>query len=1422
MGLGPFSTYVPPGVYTRTLTEANVTGITNGLRIPAYIGVGQEELEQDDYEMVRGSSSTLDQQIVAEDVTESYVVDETNPNNPILGATDGTLSKVRVRNFPIVDGQGLGRTTNDVRSVTVTVNGTPVAVGSVQGAKGYVILQVPPQPTDNVRVTYYFHRGDTAFQDDLSSQVTPTNAMLTTPAAEPFVVVAGQSDSFTLIVNGTSYTIPLAAGSQSAAALKSLIDSALIPNLTTNVYTDEKGLNHVQFNAPVSLVIGTGNANGVLGFTQGNSTSRNAQFVVFNRPIVDGSGGGITTTDPSKVVVKVNGVQVIPSSVDGKNGVVTLSAPPAPGASVIISYWANTWQNTFDYLPNTLVTTVLRCGISPGRNDYIENTDFVVSNPRPDVSIVHWGTSFVVAPANTTTGATPFDESQIIPTLVDDRLYLAHCVRVTDTSTVPATVSTNQFTLPAVPTMGNGRDTPLGSTLFSSVSNSRQALPTARPDLVTVRVGRTLLDALNRPAATVLEVDPVTLIVTLKDAVPPDFNAYATFWYNRIEDTTYIFTCTVPGAVGAGQYTVFDTTTAANLYQVLFGTKGGGLTNIVQWPRQSEKVPDAFHFGGAPVSEIVTVTFSQSAAKNAAYTNKGAEPYNFYAGTSSSWVSIVNGISATTNLSTAAPAVIVGGHVTPIQTGVNAGKITIPASPNDVLNLNIDGVSVPVTLTAGYRTAAQILTDINAAIDVAFPGSAPNAAATSFQIGGATGDIIFAIKGITTPAALPTGFDSVSDVKVNQGTVETVLGFATFQSAVGTTGAVNKPATLLGTKVGPFNITTGLDDNLLVRVNGIDYSVTLPGGAAVTAAAVVSAINLVVAGVASVGTGANLNKVRLTSTINTEASSITIQNGNANGVLGFNSGDFSGQIRVTAQEVVDALNNTVAFVGAGAIAYPSKINGQNYITIESLLTGAATSSVAFGNSAGSAFNRGAGTMITPGTDGDNGADAHDQFQVTSTNPLGSSGSGVPGQTYTDARTGLRFTVLPAAEGSYTSGGFFTLTVSQTFNVAPSIPLYAIPGLETIVTNTVGVPLNDTGTVQTFNPSGLEPANGDFYYISYRYLKQDFSTRLFRTFKAIEQNYGTLSPTNRLTLAAYLAIINGAVIVALKQVLKAPNTNQATDQSFITAIKELEVPLPGNVRPDIIVPLGTSTTVWSYLTQHCEIMSNQRNQSERMGFIGFASGTSPTAAQTVAKGLNSNRMIAVYPDSAVITLTDELGNSYESLVDGTFMAAAVSGAVVSPAVDVATPYTRRKIQGFTRLPRVMDAVDANQTATSGITVLEDLAPIIRIRQGLTTNMSSVLTRLPTVTQIADYVQQQSRGTLDSFVGTKFLAQRTNEVVTSMTILFKQMVSAQIVGAFTGLNAAVDPTDPTTLQFEAYYQPVFPLLYLVLTFNLRARI
>lgn len=194
MALGPLVTYVPPGVYTRTLTEANAANLVAGLRIPVIIGVGQEQLTQSNLELIRGSSANLDQQILSENASARFVLSEVNPSNPTLGAADGLVSKLRVRNFPIVDGNGFGRITNDVRSVSVSINGLQVAVGAVQGSSGYVTLQVPPQPGDDVRVTYFFRRTDTAFTDNVSDQVTQTNAELTSPGVGPFVITARECD----------------------------------------------------------------------------------------------------------------------------------------------------------------------------------------------------------------------------------------------------------------------------------------------------------------------------------------------------------------------------------------------------------------------------------------------------------------------------------------------------------------------------------------------------------------------------------------------------------------------------------------------------------------------------------------------------------------------------------------------------------------------------------------------------------------------------------------------------------------------------------------------------------------------------------------------------------------------------------------------------------------------------------------------------------------------------------------------------------------------------------------------------------------------------------------------------------------------------------------------------------------------------
>lgn len=1424
MALGPLVTYVPPGVYTRTLTEANAANLVAGLRIPVIIGVGQEQLLQSNLELIRGSSANLDQQILSENASARFVLSDVNPSNPTLGAADGLVSKLRVRNFPIVDGNGFGRITNDVRAVSVSINGLQVAVGAVQGSSGYVTLQVPPQPGDDVRVTYFFRRTDTAFTDNVSDQVTQANAELTTPGVGPFVITSTTTD-LSILVDGVESVVTLPVGSLSASSLKTQVDSRLIPGLATAVFTDNQGAEHLTFIAAQEVEIGAGAANGVLGFSEGNKTSRTRSFRVFQRPMVDGTDGGITTNDTSKVTVLVDGIQQIPTLVDGTNGLVTLAMPPAPSAAVTIEYFGNTWQDTFDYLPNTLVTDVVRCGFATGRSDFIEGQDFVIENPSSDVSVIHWGASVSVASLTTTAGSTVLDGTQILPTLVDDKLYMVASTRYVNTGVVPAAIAESEFILPEIPTTGNGRDTPLGQGLYSAVANNRISLPSNRPDLVQAWAGVNVRDALARSALTVTEVDAATRRFKVREVVPPDQTVYATFNYSRIRDDSFTLTNKVAGSLNVGEFELRSASQGRNLHQVRFGTKTS-LPEVIQWPRGSEQVPDAFHYGGTPVNETVTVTFGTSAATNARFTNDGQAPYDLFGGTSDLFRTTINGTAFVVDLDVTARARLVSDRI-----AVNGSDQVVITANNNLLNLTIDGTDVDVTFSVATTTITAVVAAINAAIDLVdesgsggidFTATAPNALASFQRIGAAGGDHVIQIASRLATSSLPNGFDEDHYVAIRAGTAETLLGFETFQRANSTIRAVNKPATYVGTLPGPFNITADTNDVLNIQVDGIDYSIQLTAGGAVTTATLVGVINGVagLSGVASVNSGGvNAQRLRLTSTSNDTGSRIVIKEGSANSVLGLTTGDEASQTRVEAQEIVNVIN---AFAGVAAEGFSrvKEIDGREFISIESIDTGTA-STIAFVNGNNSAFNVRTGLRIVPGTDGDSGEASADLFTVSSSHASGSAGTGVPGQTYTDARTGLRFSILPSATGDYSSGSF-TLSVTETWKVNPSIPYLSVPGIELIVTDTLGVGLNNTAKVQTFNPGGIEPAIGDSYFITYRYMKQDFSTRLFAQFRTIEANFGPLSAENRVTLAAFLMILNGAVLVGIKQVLKAPNTNQASDTAFLTALKELEKPLAGNVKPDVLVPLSTSTTVYSQTMQHVEVQSTLRNQAERMAYIGFASGTGPTTAQTVARGLESNRVVACYPDSAVVTLTDELGNNFETLVDGTFLAAAVAGSAVSPAFDVATPFTRRRIQGFTRLPRILDAVEANLTATSGVTLLEDLAPIIRIRQGLTTDMSTILTRLPTVTQIADFVQQSARSTLDVFIGTKFLASRTNDVEVSLTSMFNSLVQAEVVGAFTGISASVDPDDPTVLRVEAYYQPIFPLLYIVVTFNLRSRI
>jgi len=494
---GPFTSYAPPGVYTRTLFEPAVAALVGGLRIPAFIGTGQETLNRTDLELIRGSSAVADTLVTLEDVSERFIVSEVNPASPVLGGHAGSLTRLKVRNYPIVTGDGQGTTSTDPLTVFAFIDDEPVPVVQVRGATGEIILGTIPLANSEVRVTYFFNRMDTQITDDLSEQ----------------------------------------------------------------------------------------------------ADSSNLVFKTFQVPIVTGQNGGITTTNPDHVTVTVNDVEVSVASVNGQTGEITLAAAPLTGTTVEATYYFNSFQDTFDYLPDQAIRTVSRCGVTPGRSDFTNTLDFTLDALTDGTQILVWGASALVSAGISTPGGTTFDETQVSASLFDDQIFLETATAVVDTSVNPPVNSRTEFTVENQITLGNGRNTVLGQDLFNSLNNGRVATITDRPDLVTVWVGQDVRDALSRPAVTVTKVDGANRKITLKSAIPLNNNVYVTYYYNRIADDVITVTNTLAGVSGTGTYTL-NSGVNGPLFGVAYDSLGiaitkTGLPQILNWSIGSgEQFPD--------------------------------------------------------------------------------------------------------------------------------------------------------------------------------------------------------------------------------------------------------------------------------------------------------------------------------------------------------------------------------------------------------------------------------------------------------------------------------------------------------------------------------------------------------------------------------------------------------------------------------------------------------------------------------------------------------------------------------------------------------------------------------------------------------------------------------------------------------------
>ena len=531
-------------------------------------------------------------------------------------------------------------------------------------------------------------------------------------------------------------------------------------------------------------------------------------------------------------------------------------------------------------------------------------------------------------------------------------------------------------------------------------------------------------------------------------------------------------------------------------------------------------------------------------------------------------------------------------------------------------------------------------------------------------------------------------------------------------------------------------------------------------------------------------------------------------------------------------------DKTAGVAGVGVYSITGADSGPAFNVDESSILGVVSSAIwQYPAGSGSTF---CDAQVTPGlavaeTVTLNFLDAT-RYNMLSSSPTTGTGSlgdntAYVNQTYIDKKTGFRVTIIQTAANlvakPFATGDKILYTVSSDIVTSASAEILAVPGIRLIVTNTEGVGYpSDTAVLTTYNKSGAEPNIGEFYYVTFEDTKDfDEDGLIDPVYVTTEKDAlayaGPLAVNNKLALAAHLSFLNGAPGMILMQIQKTSGESEAPTSRYIKAIDYFNNPMEGGLRPALMEPVTTIPAVLSYVKSSNTIQSSIRYANERMTYFGFPINTTPSAAVAYAQSMNNELMTGIYPDGGIVTLTDELGNNVDYLVDGALLAAAVAGRDTSPAYDVAEPLTRKPVAGFTRLYRRPDTVTQAQIACAGVTILEEQPAGVIVKIDLTTDVSSALTRTPSVIRIKQFVQKGTRNALSPYIGMKFLPSRLNEIETTLKSYLSALVKAGIIVAFQGVKATPDANDPTTVNVEAYYAPTLPLLWIVVTFNLRTR-
>lgn len=366
----------------------------------------------------------------------------------------------------------------------------------------------------------------------------------------------------------------------------------------------------------------------------------------------------------------------------------------------------------------------------------------------------------------------------------------------------------------------------------------------------------------------------------------------------------------------------------------------------------------------------------------------------------------------------------------------------------------------------------------------------------------------------------------------------------------------------------------------------------------------------------------------------------------------------------------------------------------------------------------------------------------------------------------------------------------------------------------IGTGTANDTLGFTAGIQT--QSSQEPDAGVTYTLNYQRAKvtADYVPKTFFDLQSVIDEYGPIEMdddgdvVNSIPLAASLAFQNGASAIMGMQIDPSVVPDLVAFQQAIDKLQAVDL--------NIVVALNPDPNLQNHIQEHIDQMSAVTEQKFRTALIGVPQTTTMSQAQTYATGLADRRLAIVWPPQSQVQLQNETDLTD---LDSTYMAAAIAGLRTNPAFDVAEPLLRKAIFGFVSITDTLLRTQKNVLANAGVMIVESQSGTLRVRDGLTTDLTTADSAEYSVTEIIDFTADLAKNFLNAaFIGTKLLNETPGLMKASLNIILQSLIDNKILNDFTDVTVVVNNIDPRQLDVSFRIAPIFPVKWILIQFTI----